>query len=111
MDILVALYDGFLRHTAAAELALTKGERAKAGEAIGKAIAIVTELQASIDFRHDAQFGERLSALYSWVIQTLIKANVEQSPARVVETTGVMRELRSAWAEAAVNVRAERAAG
>lgn len=111
MDILVALYDGYLRHTAVAEVALHKGERARAGEAIGKAIAIVTELQASIDFRHDTAFGERLSALYSWVIQTLIAANVEQSRERVAETIGVMTELRSAWAEAAVNVRSERAAG
>ena len=111
MDILVALYDGYLRHTAVADGSLQKGDRARAGEALGKAIAIVTELQASIDFRHDTEFGERLSAIYSWIIQTLIKANVEQSRDRVAETVGVMTELRSAWAEAAVNVRSERAAG
>lgn len=105
MDILVALYDGFLRHCARAQVAMTEGQRAEAGQLLSKAIAIISELQASLDNRHAPEFADRLSALYSFIMQQLLAANVQRDPAMLDDVMRIMRDLRDAWAEAAIQVR------
>lgn len=109
MEILIALYDGFIRHAEAARMAYEGGDRATAGERTSKAMAIVSELRLSIDHSQDETFTERLSAIYGFVNQQLMRASLKGSGEGLPEVIGLMKELREAWAEASTTLRAQRA--
>jgi flagellar protein FliS len=49
LQLLVMLYDGAIRFIGEAEAAITAGDRARVGDRIGKAHAILEELVATLD--------------------------------------------------------------
>lgn len=105
MDLVVALYDGFLRSCYEAKRGLEANDPAAAGPALSKAIAIVNELRIALDSTQDPEFTDRLAGIYQYVSQQLLQANLERNADRVDEVVGLMGELRDAWAEAAVELR------
>ena len=107
MQILVALYDGLLRHMHSAKIALEEGDAQRVGNALSKALAIISELDASVDESQDPQFSQQLCAIYAWASHELIQSNVHRDPARVEQVIPLFKELRDAWADAATKVRAE----
>ncbi len=109
MDLLVRLYDGFLRHGHQAQELLGQGQRGPAGQALSKAIAIVNELQVSLQRATNEEFTDRLSAVYTFVIQELVQANLRGDPERLSDVIRIMSELRDAWAQAAAGLRSGRA--
>lgn len=107
MQVLVALYDGLLRHLHAAKIGLADGDAVRTGHALSKALAIIAELDASIDRSQDPKFSEQLAAIYGWATHELIQANVRRDPTRVEQIIPLMKELRDAWADAAAKIRVE----
>jgi flagellar protein FliS len=106
--IVVALYDGFIKQVTIAREELEDGDRAKAGEAISQAIAIVGELHASLDGdKGDEQLAERLASIYMFVNDELLQANRENDPERLDELIDLMSGLRDAWQEASMKVNEE----
>lgn len=105
MQIVVALYDGMLRHLTAAQIAFEAGDRAEAGTRIGKAIAIVCELDASLDSKQGGEFGIQLSNLYSWFNQELLQVSMTRDSARLAPVVQMISELRDAWHTAAISLR------
>lgn len=106
MDIVIALYDGLIRHLTAAQIAFSEGRRAEAGERIGKALAIVNELDASLDTKTGGEFSVQLSSLYAWFTQELLQTSVTKEPYRLAPVLQILSELREAWNTAATNLRA-----
>ena len=109
MEILIALYDGFLRHAEAARLAYERGDRARAGEHTGQALAIVSELDVSLDASQSEELAGQLAAIYDFVRRELMRASRCGQLEGLVEVIELMKELREAWAQASVGLRAERA--
>lgn len=107
MDLLVALYDGFLRRVYEAKAALEQKELGRAGEAIGKALAIVQELQVSLNPEADEEFTTRLSSIYEFVTYELLQANLKSDPSHLEAVLPSMTSLRDAWGQAAAQLRAE----
>ncbi|QDG51323.1 flagellar export chaperone FliS [Persicimonas caeni] len=105
MDLVVALYDGFLRYCYTAKRGIGEGSPAQAGPALSKAMEIVNELHISLDPNQDEAFTERLSSIYVYVNQQLLQANLHRDVARIDEVIRLMTELREAWAEAAIKLR------
>jgi flagellar protein FliS len=106
--IVVALYDGFIKQANIAKEALRQGERARAGEAISQAIAIVGELHASLDGdKGDEQLADRLASIYMFVNDELLQANRENDPERLEDLIDLMSGLREAWQEASMKVKDE----
>lgn len=106
--IVVALYDGFIKQVTIAREELEDGDRARAGEAISQAIAIVGELHASLDGdKGDEQLAERLASIYMFVNDELLQANRENDPERLDELIDLMSGLRDAWQEASMKVNEE----
>ena len=60
-----------------AKLAMTGGQIALKGEAVGKAIAIVEYLRVSLDPGIDAAFSEQLGELYRYIETRLLAANLK----------------------------------
>jgi flagellar protein FliS len=109
MSVLVALYDGFISHTEAARQAYADKRRSAAGERTGKAMAIIHELQASLDESQDPEFTARLAAVYDFVAQQLMTAAFQNDGSALPQVIELMKELRDAWADASRDLRAQRA--
>lgn len=107
--LLCLLWDRLLRDLAEAEQALRAGDLYGASTGLLHAQDIVFELRATL--RVDAwQGGPALDALYAYVGERLVQANVHKDPAVVAECTSLLTPLRDAFHEAAAREGAARAA-
>jgi flagellar secretion chaperone FliS len=98
--LILMLFDGTLAAISNARLAMGRSEIAAKGAAIAKAIAIVDGgLKASLDVRAGGELAERLSALYDYMLQRLLVANLRNDLAALDEVTRLLNELRGAWAQ------------
>ena len=79
-------------------------DRARAGERIGRAIAVVNYLLGTLDDRHSPTLYDKLQALYRFCLGHLLKANIEQSPVKIDEVLRVLAPLREAWVVAVATV-------
>jgi len=80
-----------------AKAAMAGGQIALKGEAIGKAIAIVEYLRASLDPGIDASFAEQLAELYQYMERRLLDANIQDDASALDEVQGLLRELSEGW--------------
>ena len=99
-ELVVMLYDGVLQRVRLAEQALRKGEPAAAGENLGRAHDILTELSRSLDADKAPELTEKLEGLYQYCSQRLIVAIADREPAACEEVYNLLKPLRDAWATA-----------
>ncbi|MEM9070780.1 MAG: flagellar export chaperone FliS [Myxococcota bacterium] len=99
--VLVQLYDAALRYLATGVQAIETRDAKSKGISLGKAHRIVSELQASLDENHAPELCEQLYHLYDFCLIRISRGNAQWDGAAVGEAAGVLRELRSAWAEIA----------
>ncbi|MBI2896556.1 MAG: flagellar export chaperone FliS [Deltaproteobacteria bacterium] len=104
-QLVVVLYDGALRFLRQAAAAAEGGEIAKRGMALGRAHAIVTELQATLQPEHAPELCAQLDGLYGFVLEKITEANLKGDPAPLVPAVKVLEQLREAWAQVAKETR------
>jgi flagellar secretion chaperone FliS len=104
-DLVVMLYDGVLRFVGEADAAFAAKERARAGERIGRAMAVVDELTATVDPEHAPELAENLIALYGFVKRRLFDANLKQDRQALADVTTTLAPMREAWATVAKNAK------
>ncbi|MPZ46695.1 MAG: flagellar export chaperone FliS [Betaproteobacteria bacterium] len=98
--LILMLFDGTLAAIAKARLAMSRGEIAAKGAAISKAIEIIDGgLKASLDVGAGGALAERLAALYDYMLNRLLAANLRNDTSLLDETTRLLNELRGAWAQ------------
>lgn len=102
--IVLALYDGSLAAMDRARTAIAEEDQKTLGEQLSKAMAIIGELQASLDKERGGDISDRLDALYSYVIRGLLEANVQKDSERIDEMHGHIKTVRDGWAEMVENV-------
>jgi flagellar protein FliS len=93
-------YDGALRFMRRAARSLEGGDLADASYAIGRAQAIVNELNVTLDMEAGGEIASNLRGLYLFVNRHLSEALVVKEPAKIREAMGLIEELRGAWSEA-----------
>jgi flagellar protein FliS len=98
-QIVSLLFDGALRFAAEASSALREGDRARAGDRIGRAHAIVSHLAATLDRRHAPDLADNLLGIYGFCMRRLLEANLQQDAALLDEVMVALRPLREAWAQ------------
>jgi flagellar protein FliS len=103
-QILVMLYDGLLRFLREAQAAFVAKERARAGERIGRSLAILEQLLGGLNPVHAPELCQRLQALYIFCIDRLVRSNIEQSADMVGEVIRVLSPLRDAWSTAVADL-------
>ena len=100
-QLLGMLYDRLLLDLHRAETAQLGGDWAAATAQLVHAQDIVVELQRSLDL--DAWDGaRRLMAIYDYVFESLVSANIGRDVELTRECAGRLEPLRQAWHEAAV---------
>ncbi|NCO57549.1 MAG: flagellar export chaperone FliS [Deltaproteobacteria bacterium] len=106
-ELLLMLYDGALRFTRQAITAIAAHNVPAKCEAISRAVAIITELHATLDHEIDAQLTDNLAALYLFCLESYTKANAEGSATPLEAILPVLETLREGWGEAVRQVRAQ----
>jgi flagellar protein FliS len=82
-----------------ARLHMERNEIPEKGAAISRAIDIVNNgLLISLDTESGGELAERLAALYEYISQRLLWANLKNNLAALDEANQLLGELQSAWA-------------
>lgn len=97
--VIVKLYEGALRFLRQAKECQESGQVAGRATAIAKALAIVNELQTSLNLEQGGEIAHNLDSLYFYVTDRLLEANVRGTVQPVEEARGVLATLLEAWVE------------
>lgn len=97
--VIVKLYQGALRFIRTAKQHQEAGEIANRAAAIGRALAIVNELQHSLNLAEGGEIASNLDSLYFFVTDRLLEANVRGTLQPLDDAAGVLTTLGEAWSE------------
>jgi flagellar protein FliS len=95
--LVLMLFDGAIASMVEARIRLAGGDIAGRGQAISKAISIVSGLRASLDLQKGGEIAERLDALYDYICARLLHANLKSDGAAIDESMKLLAELQSGW--------------
>ena len=99
-ELLVLAYDGAIGHLRKAVAAMQQSDLDAQHECIGKAQQIVLYLLDTLNHERNPDLASSLSGIYSYVLDRLIHANVNDDPSALDQVAGLLQELRAGWAEA-----------
>ncbi|WP_374277830.1 flagellar export chaperone FliS [Azonexus sp.] len=104
-QLILILFDGALAAISLARIQMENGQIPDKGASISKAINLITNgLKASLNMEAGGELSERLAALYDYMAQRLIMANLKNSVAALDEVRDLLQGLREAWAEVPKNL-------
>ncbi len=104
------LMEGVLDKVATAKGCIQRQDLAGKSQQITWASSILNGLRASIDLEQGGEIAANLDDLYSYMLQRLIDANVENAVEPLDEVAGLMGEIKSAWDAMPEHVRSAPAA-
>ncbi len=99
IKLVVMLYDGALRFMEATKRAMADHDLYKQNEQMLRAQNIVVELMSTLDMDKGGEISSNLLSLYTYVLEQLIEANVNDSPEHIDRASKVMSELRDGWVQ------------
>jgi flagellar protein FliS len=91
------LMEGALEKIALAKGNMANNEIASKGESIGKAIAIVGGLQASLNHEAGGEIAKNLGRLYDYMSNRLVIANLRNDEGILDEVANLMVEIKTGW--------------
>lgn len=98
--LILILFEGAATAMSLARLHIDNNDHAQRSANISKAIDIITNgLKSSLDVAAGGELAERLSALYDYIVQRLLWANMRNDVAALEESQTLLGEIHSAWAE------------
>ena len=105
--VLLMLYEGAIRFTKHAQVAMKQKKIAEKGKYISKATAILSELMATLDFKAGGQLAVDLENLYVFMIDKLIEGNIKNDYECLVTVEKLLMTLYEAWKDVIENPRAD----
>jgi flagellar protein FliS len=97
--LVVMLYDGCLRFLFQSAHAMREGDRQTALQRMRRAEAIIDELTVTLDHDRGGIIASRLHGIYAFIRRQLLDAWREGDADKIDEVSGLLSELRDAWAE------------
>lgn len=101
--LILMLYDGVLQGLNRAEYGFTLQNMVKRNEEVHnglmRAHEILRELQQSLDLEVETEFGERMYALYGFMLDRIFEANVKKDPEGLPPVKEMLLDIRGAWDE------------
>lgn len=98
-ELILMLFDGALTAIVAASVQIQAGQVQEKGRSIGHAIDIIDGgLKACLDYQTGGEIAERLGALYEYMCNRLLHANLHNDQAALDEVANLLRDLKGAWA-------------
>lgn len=97
-ELVLLLLDGVHRFASEADAAMQAGDRARAGDRIGRCHAVVEELAAGLDMTDETGMCDNLLAVYGFCMRRLVEANLKQDRSMLAEVQRAVLPIREAWA-------------
>jgi flagellar protein FliS len=97
LENVVLLYDHAIASATIARDATARRDIRARKDAMSKTLAIVSELQNTLDMENGGEVARNLDRLYSYVNATLMDACFHHDPKRVDEAIRVLTTLREGW--------------
>jgi len=103
-QLVVMMYDGLLRFVAKARagcaLPESDPERMKlVQEGVGRSLAIIDELRATLDKEKGGEYAANLDRLYDYYARRLLKAQINFDDAPLAEVEKLVGTLREGWSQ------------
>ncbi|HJW24569.1 MAG TPA: flagellar export chaperone FliS [Rhodocyclaceae bacterium] len=102
--LILLLFEGATAALNSAKFLMQDGNIPGKGAAISKAIDIITNgLQASLNAEQGGELAERLAALYEYMSNRLLWANMKNDSSALDEVLMLLGEIHDAWRQIAPN--------
>ena len=98
LGMVALLYAGAIRFMRAAVEAMERRDLVAKRDAMSRAMAIVAELQNTLNMAEGGEVASSLDRFYGYVTSRLLDANARQDPAPLHESIQLMSALHEAWA-------------
>lgn len=95
--LILMLLDGALQRVATARGCMQRGELPSQATAINRAVAIIAELQASLDMQRGGAIAANLGELYDYICRRLLSASSEQRVELLDEAGALLQQIREGW--------------
>lgn len=102
-QLVIMLFDGCHRFLLQAVAAMRDGTPAEAGERVGRATAIIDELQCTLDMSA-GEVAARLAGIYVFCRRHLAEGLCERDTEKIEQVDLLLSQLREAFVEAAGSV-------
>lgn len=96
-ELTLLLYEGAIKFTNIAIVAMEKNDVQKAHDNIMKTEKIIEEFQATLD--HKYPVAKDFEAVYSYLLKRLFDANIRKDPGILEEVLRHLRTMRDTWKE------------
>ncbi|RRS09045.1 MULTISPECIES: flagellar export chaperone FliS [unclassified Pseudoalteromonas] len=96
-EIIQMLMAGAVEKLVLAKVSIEKKQLEAKAEHLSKASAIIEALRSSLDFKVGGEVTDNLFALYSYMLDRLLDASINNDPALVDEVSSLLKEIKSAW--------------
>ena len=97
LELVVMLYDGVLGHLSVARDAIERKDIMARRDAMSRALAILGELQNTLNVEHGGEIAAALDDLYSYATRRLMQAVVDNDVEPVDEVRRLLDGLRDSW--------------
>lgn len=101
LELVVMLYDAALRFMTEAREAMRRRDMVAKRGAISRALAVVAELQNTLNMKDGGQTAATLDSLYTYITERLLDANTNGSVEPIEESIRLVSPLRDAWSQIA----------
>ena len=99
--IVVMLYQGAIRFLKESIVALENEDFKTKGEKIGRAIDIITELNASLDFEKGGEIAVNLRRTYEFMLVHLTQASIKKDILMIEQVIDQLDTMLEAWVQIA----------
>jgi flagellar protein FliS len=96
-EIIQMLMAGVLEKLVYAKVAIEKKQMEAKAEHISKASAILEALRSCLDFEVGGEVSQNLYALYSYMLDRLLDATLQNNTAHIDEVASLLKEIKSGW--------------
>jgi flagellar protein FliS len=101
LELVVMLYDGALRFLGEAADAAARGDLRARSHAVSRVLAIVAELQNTLDLEKGGAVADQLDDLYTYITSRLIDVALKKDVTAIDEARKLLTPVRDAWAHIA----------
>jgi flagellar secretion chaperone FliS len=107
-QLLLMFYDGAIRFTGRARMAIERGDIQDRNYCIKKANAVIAELDATLNHSIGGKIAEDLDSLYNYMLNELNMATIHNSTEPLIKVEEMLSGLRETWVQAIGIVKKEK---
>ena len=96
-QLISIIFKHILANVAIANGAIARNETENKGKCLTKAIALVGELQDSLDMEQGGEISSGLFDLYDYIVRCLVQANLNNDCEKLEEVKGLITEIKEGW--------------